>query len=283
MTPRSGATRVMLAGAFYRMSYVEWGEAGAPVVVCVHGLTRNGRDFDPLAAALADRFRVICPDLPGRGGSDWLATADLYQPPTYVQALAHLLARLDGPVMWVGTSLGGICGMALAAMPGTPLSRLVLNDIGPHIPAAGLARVRTRAKTHPSFADMAALEAHIRTAYAAFGDLTDAEWQHLARHSCRMQPDGRLALHYDPAIGAAFGDAPPTDVDTWSQWDRIKMPILAIRGAESDLLTPETLERMAARGAETHVVANAGHAPALMDAPSIAVIRAFLEAEATRP
>ncbi len=281
--PRHAAVRYLLGGAFHAMAYTEWGDPAAPPVVCVHGLTRNGRDFDALAEALAPRHRVICPDLPGRGASDWLADPNLYQPPSYVVTLGHLLAAIGQPVAWVGTSLGGICGMLIAAAQGQPITRLVLNDVGAHIPAAALRRIRdymALAAEHEMlsrFDGLAALEQHLRLIHAPFGDLTDAQWAHLARHSSRTLPDGRLALAYDPAIGDPIRAAEPQDVALWPFWAAITIPVLVLRGEASDLLSPETLAQMQARpGTEAHIVPGAGHAPALMDAPTIDVIARFL-------
>jgi pimeloyl-ACP methyl ester carboxylesterase len=277
MPPRERAISTLLGGAFYRLAFTEWGDSGNPPVVCLHGLTRNGRDFDPLAEALSDRFHVICPDLPGRGHSEWLPDPALYQPLTYVQALAQLLAFIDRPVHWVGTSLGGICGMWIAAAPGNPIRRLVLNDIGPFLPRDALQRIADYVGTAPPFADLGELEQFLRVVHAPFGALTDAQWATMAAHSARTLPDGRLALHYDPAIAAPMRAAPVTDIDMWPLWDRISAPTLTIRGETSDLLLPETLARMAGKSA-THVVAGAGHAPALMDAPTIGVLAGFLAA-----
>lgn len=274
--PCSGQVRYFLAGAFHRLAYTEWGDPAAPPVICVHGLTRTGRDFDTLAAALADRFRVICPDLPGRGQSDFLPDPALYQPPSYIQALTHLLAAVGQPVMWVGTSLGGICGMAIAAAAGAPITRMVLNDIGPFIPAAALERIRNYMGAVPELETLEHAEAHLRRVHAPFGALTDAQWAHLARHSVRLSGD-RLVLHYDPAIAARIMAAEPGDMDLSAWWDRITIPVLAIRGAHSDLLLPETLAHMAQAGAETLVVPDAGHAPALMDMKTVCAIGKFLD------
>jgi pimeloyl-ACP methyl ester carboxylesterase len=277
MPPRPHTIPYLLAGAFHTLAFTAWGDPERPPVVCVHGLTRNGRDFDPLAGALSDRFYVICPDLPGRGASDWLADPSLYHPLSYVQALAHLLAHIGRPVCWVGTSLGGICGMLIAAAAGTPIRRLVLNDIGPFLPQAALERIVTYTGLDPVFADLGALEAYLREVHAAFGRLSDAQWAAMARHSARALPDGRLALHYDPAIATPMRAAPVTDLDMWPVWEAISVPTLTIRGETSDLLLPDTLARMAARS-ETLTIAATGHAPALMDAPSIASVGAFLAA-----
>jgi pimeloyl-ACP methyl ester carboxylesterase len=281
-TPEAGHVRYLLGGAFHTMAHTAWGPADGPVVVCVHGLTRNGRDFDALAQALAaDGRRVICPDLPGRGASDWLPDGMLYQPPSYVTALAHLLATLgDRPIDWIGTSLGGICGMLIAAMPGQPIRRMVLNDIGPHIPVAALVRIRdymSVADRLMTFDDLAALQRHLELVHAPFGALSQEDWAHLARHSARRLPDGKLALHYDPAITAPIRANEPQDVDMWPVWDRIDIPCLVIRGATSDLLLAETVARMEVSGAEAWVVPDAGHAPALMDAASAQRIASFLD------
>ncbi|WP_297489927.1 alpha/beta fold hydrolase [Acidocella sp.] len=278
---RTGSVNYLLGARFHKMAFVEFGNPAAPAVVCVHGLTRNGRDFDALADALADRFHVICPDLPGRGKSEWLPDAMAYQPPSYVVALAHLFAQINKPAALIGTSLGGICGMMLAAAPGTPLTRLVLNDVGPHIPAAALKRIRDYMAGAPErFASLPALEAHLRKIHAPFGKLSDAEWAHLTRFSARtvlnQTGEGGIAMNYDPKIIEPMRNTVPIDVDTWPLWSLIDMPRLVIRGASSDLLLPDTYDRMVASGAEGYVVEDAGHAPALMDYASMARIKAFL-------
>ena len=279
--PRSGSVEYLFGTRFFRMAYTEFGNPAAPAVVCVHGLTRTGRDFDPLAEALAERFHVICPDLPGRGKSEWLSESMAYQPPSYVVALGHLLAQLNKPVAWVGTSLGGICGMMLAGTQNTPLTRLVLNDVGPHIPAVSLKRIRDYLSAAPErFVSMAAVEAHLRLVHAPFGPLTDAQWAHLARFSARQVLDqtgeGAFTMHYDPKIVEPLLASVPIDVDMWPLWEMIRLPRLVIRGGESDLLTEPTYARMLETGAQGYVVEDAGHAPALMDADSIARIKAFL-------
>jgi pimeloyl-ACP methyl ester carboxylesterase len=278
---RPNTVTYLLGTKFYKMAYVEFGNPAAPAVLCVHGLTRTGRDFDPLAEALSDRFHVICPDLPGRGQSDWLGEAMAYQPPSYVVALAHLLAALNKPVAWIGTSLGGICGMMVAAAQNAPVTKLVLNDVGPSIPAAALKRIRDYMVATPEhFASMQALQAYLREIHAPFGKLDDAGWALLARYSWRRVPDetpqGALALHYDPKILEPMRATVPLDVDLWPVWEAIKVPVLTIRGADSDLLLPDTLARMKKEGSKTYTVPGAGHAPALMDADSIAAIREFL-------
>jgi pimeloyl-ACP methyl ester carboxylesterase len=267
----------LLAGRFRRLAWVEWGpEDGAPVL-CVHGLTRNGRDFDALAQALAARGRrVLCPDLPGRGASDWLEDPVLYVPPSYAAALAHLLARLDQPVDWVGTSLGGICAMLVGAAPGHPIRRLVLNDIGATIPQAALARIRDyMGATPPRFGTLAEVEAHLARVHAPFGPGTD--WAHLARHSARALAEGGFALHYDPAIATPVLAAEPAETDLSPLWAMNAAPTLLIRGAESDLLTAATARAMAQRpGVSLLEIAGCGHAPSLMPADQVSAVSDFL-------
>jgi len=284
MQPRQIDIRYLLDGVFYRLAITAWGNPHAQPVVCVHGLTRQGRDFDVLAQTLAEDFYVLCPDLPGRGRSDWLieppATAGVPDNPgryhvfTYAYALSHLLAFIDRPVHWVGTSLGGICGMMIAAAQNQPIKRMVLNDIGPLIPGPALTRIGAYVTGIPAFDTAADIEAYLRRVHAPFGALTDAQWADLARHSTRTTPEGGVALHYDPKITSGMNMA-FTDLDSWQQWARIAIPMLTLRGETSDLLLPETLQRMAEKSA-THTVPGAGHAPALMDPPTIAIVRDFL-------
>jgi pimeloyl-ACP methyl ester carboxylesterase len=282
MNPRAGSIPYLLAGRFHRLAFEEWGDAGAPPVVCVHGLTRNGRDFDVLARALSPAWRVVCPDLPGRGHSDWLDDPMLYQAQHYVTALAHLLAWIGRDVAWIGTSLGGICGMVIAAADGAPISRLVLNDVGPFIPAEALRRIRDYmvasgdSPMMSRFPDIETVERHLRIIHAPFGPLSDAQWTALARNSARALPDGRFAMHYDPRIAEPLRGTDPVDVDMWSFWDRIRVPRMVIRGETSDILLRETAARMEASGALVYQVPETGHAPALLDPPQIEVIRSFL-------
>jgi pimeloyl-ACP methyl ester carboxylesterase len=282
MTPRRGLIPYLLAGAFHRLAFEEWGDAGAPPVVCVHGLTRNGRDFDALAQALAGSYRVICPDLPGRGHSAWLDDPMLYQAQHYVTALAHLLAWVGRDVAWIGTSLGGICGMVIAAADGSPINRLVLNDVGPFIPAEALTRIRdymVASGDSPAmsrFADIEAIERHLRLVHAPFGPLSDEQWARLAGNSARELPDGRFTMHYDPRIAEPLRGHDPVDVDIWALWDRIRVPRMVIRGETSDILLPETFARMEASGAQAYEVPVTGHAPALLDPLQIEAIRSFL-------
>lgn len=268
----------------HRMAYTEWGERDNPrVVICVHGLTRNGRDFDDLARALATDYRVICPDVVGRGRSDWLGVKADYGFPVYVPDLITLIARLDvESVHWVGTSMGGLIGMLIASQPHTPITRLVLNDVGPVITAVSLQRIGEYVGRAPVFPSMAAAEAYIREVSAPFGPLTDAQWRHLTQYSVRpvrTEAGTGIVMVYDPGIGDAFRASPvQEDVDLWGVYERIACPTLVLRGAESDLLERSTLEQMAARGpkARTAEFPGVGHAPMLMDAEQISIVRDFL-------
>ena len=268
------------SSGFHRIVYSEWpGPAGAPTLVCVHGLTRNGKDFDDLAEALSARYRVICPDMPGRGRSENLRVAAEYDYSTYLSDTAALLARLDvDSVDWVGTSMGGLIGMMLAARPGNPIRKLVLNDIGPFLSKVGLERIGDYVGLDPTFPSLEAFETALRANYASFGALTDAQWRKMARDSAREKPGGGWGFAYDPRIGDAFKDVPLEDADLWPIWDAIRCPTLLLRGAQSDLVSRETAEAMTRRGPKAKFVEfpGVGHAPALLDEDQIGVVRDFL-------
>lgn len=264
----------------HRMAYTEWGDRDNPkVLICAHGLTRNGRDFDDLAMAMASEYRVVCPDVVGRGRSDWLGVKTDYGFPLYVADMITLIARLNvDTVHWVGTSMGGIIGMLIASQPHSPISRLVLNDVGPVITAASLRRIGPYVGTAPVFPSMEHAEAYIREVSAPFGPLTDAQWRHLTLYTVRPV-EGGFAMVYDPGIGEAFRQMPILmDVEMWDTYDRVRCPTLALRGAESDLLEHATLKAMAARGPKAEIVEfpGVGHAPMLMDPAQIEVVRRFL-------
>ena len=280
---RQRTVQCMGPHGLHRMAYTEWGDPANPrVLVCVHGLTRNGRDFDHLARALADRYRVVCPDVVGRGRSDWLQVKADYGFPVYVNDMVTLIARLDvDEVHWVGTSMGGIIGMLLASQPHSPITRLVLNDVGPVITATSLQRIAQYVGRAPLFPTMEAAEAWIREVGAPFGALTDAQWRHLTVHSVRALDGGPggFAMVYDPGLGDAFRAAQILeDIDLWPVFEAVRCPTLALRGAESDLLERATFAAMATRGpcARTVEIAGVGHAPMLMDPAQIAVVRDFL-------
>jgi pimeloyl-ACP methyl ester carboxylesterase len=272
--------KCMWVHGFYEVAYTEWpGPPGARTVLCVHGLTRNGRDFDHLAEVLSANFRVICPDMPGRRNSDWLPDPDTYNYHFYLATLATLIARLDvEEIDWVGTSMGGILGFFMAGTKGAPVRRLVVNDIGPLIAKEGIARIVTYTGLDKSFRTLEELETELRKIAAGFGPLTDEEWRHLASNSVRRKPDGSYAFAYDPHIADGLRKAPIADIDLWAHWDAVRCPTLVLRGETSDVLRRSDAEAMTKRGPPSTFIefAGVGHAPALMAEDQIAAVRDFL-------
>ena len=263
------------------LAYVEWGEPSARPLVCVHGLTRCARDFDFLAQEMVRHgYRVICPDVVGRGDSSWLTDPMDYAVPTYTKHLLMLLAHLQlESLHWVGTSLGGLIGMAIAAMPGSPIERLVLNEVGPVVSVAALKRIAAYVGKWPPLPSIEAAEQYVRSISAPFGPHTDAEWRFLTQHVVRNNPDGSLRMHYDPAIAVPFAAEPPTaDLELWKLYDDIRCPTLVLHGEHSDMLTRDTVARMGARGprAKAVEIAGVGHAPTLIHADQITIVRDFL-------
>jgi len=278
---KTGSVRCLSAAGFHRMAWIEWGpETSDRVLVCVHGLTRNGRDFDVLAATLADEgWRVICPDIVGRGRSGRLADHRLYNHPQYMADLTLLLAHLRlEKVDWFGTSMGAITGMLLAALPDTPIDRLIVNDVGAFIPKSALERIAGTLATRPRCATRAEAEAWMRRTYAPFGRLTDAQWAHLTEQSFVADAEGWLEPHFDPGIAASVLAVPVADVDLWPVWDRLKRPTLLLRGQESDLLPVEVASEMTRRGPKPILLTfpDCGHAPAMMEADQIAAVKGWL-------
>ena len=262
------------------LAYLDWGDpAAAQTVVCVHGLTRNARDFDTLAAVLAERgARVLAVDVAGRGRSGWLSDPAGYRVEVYAGHLTRLmdLLRLER-VDWIGTSMGGLIGMVLAAPPDSRLARLVLNDIGPFVATATLEQIRSYLGLDLAFRDLGEVEAHLRAIHAGFGQLTDAQWATLARTSSRTTPGG-LRLHYDPAIRAPFLADSAGSIDLWPFWDAIRCPTLVLHGADSPLLTTDVIEEMQRRrpGIEIVNLPGIGHAPSLLVADQIDTIVRWL-------
>jgi pimeloyl-ACP methyl ester carboxylesterase len=310
MSYSRGFVLCLSPAGFHRVAYLDWGPlASDHVVLCVHGLARNSRDFDFLAAKLARKCRVICPDVVGRGDSEWLADKSDYRFSTYLADAAVLLARVTAPrrsvlsglfgrwpafrrsakrIDWVGTSMGGLIGMLLAAKPGSPIRRLVLNDVGPFVSWGSLYRLKGYVGGGRSFPSVAAAESWIREVCAPFGRLTDKQWRHLARHSVFAAEKGNYQLRYDPGIGESMrGHSDPefplgpnflAGIDLWSTWAQVRCPVLVLRGADSDVLTRATVDRMQAEKPDLQVAefGGAGHAPALMDPQQIAAVTRFL-------
>ena len=292
---------------FHRVAYTEWGDPrGQHIVLCVHGLTRNARDFDELAEHLAGRgCRVVCMDVVGRGDSDWFEHKEDYGFAQYLSDAAALLARVTAPphkvsllrrlqgasvgqrIDWVGTSMGGLIGMMLAAKPDSPIRRLVLNDVGALIPWSALFRMKGYITRGRSFANEAEVEAYLREVCAPFGPLTAEQWRHLARHSAR-HVNSHYELRYDPAIGEGLhGHIDPEfpigpdlmrGIDLWNVWSKVQCPTLVLRGQLSEVLLPATLAEMRSRKPDLEIAEfpGVGHAPALMSDEQIRVVKQFL-------
>jgi len=284
--PRLRHVQCLGASGLHRMAYWEWGRADNPkVLVCAHGLSRQGRDFDTLAAALCDEYRVVCPDVVGRGQSDWLADPAGYAIPAYVADMVTLLARLDAQtVHWVGTSMGGLIGMGLAALPQSPISRLVLNDVGPAIEYASLQRIGSYLGLPAHWPTLDAAADALWAISQSFGPHTREQWLALTRPQLRPDGDG-FKSHYDPAIAVPFRQITPElaklgEAALWASYDRLSCPTLLIRGAQSDLLSPATAQAMTERGPKARLVQfeGVGHAPTLVQADQVQAVQEFLRA-----
>lgn len=271
---RQGFVRCLNSRGLHRMAYAEWGDPSNPkMLVCVHGLTRNGRDFDELAQALAPYYRVICPDVVGRGQSDWLPDKSAYGFQQYVADMVTLLAHLNvTEVDWVGTSMGGLIGMSLGALPNSPIRKMVLNDVGPLISKQALKRIAGYVSDKGDWSSLTEAELYLRKVGQPFGALTDAQWQHFAKHSFVQGEDGRWRFSFDPGIGDPFkAEYLLQDVNLWPLYESLQMPLLVIRGAQSDLLSEGVWREMARRGpgVDHHVqlleVPGVGHAPMFTD------------------
>ncbi|HKN28229.1 MAG TPA: alpha/beta hydrolase [Roseiarcus sp.] len=265
---------------FHRVAYDEWRPpAGGPTLVCVHGLSRNARGFDAIAAVLSRRYRVVCPDMPGRGRSAWLANPADYSFPLYLADCAALIARLDvESVDWLGTSMGALIGMMLAAPSGSPIRKLVLNDAGAFVSGEGLNRIGGYLGADPTFESIEAMEAAVRRNNAPYGPLTDAQWRKLTIDSAREKPGGGYGFNYDPRLGDPYKAGPVGDVDLWAFWDAVRCPTLLMRGEKSDIISRDVAEAMTERGPRAKLVEfpGIGHAPQLLSDDQIGAVRDFL-------
>lgn len=283
-SPRFDSVQCLDARGLHRMAWAEWGDAVNPkVLVCVHGLTRQGRDFDTLAQAMAGEYRVVCPDVVGRGRSDWLADPSGYSIPHYVADMVTLLARLDADeVHWVGTSMGGLIGLGLASLAGSPITRLVLNDVGPKIEYDALERIGQYLGDPVHWATEDEAADALWAVSQSFGPHTREQWLTLTRP--QLKPDGvGFKPHYDPGIAIPFNAVTPEfaaagEAMLWAGYDQIRCPTLLLRGAESDLLSRETAALMTQRGprARLHEFDGVGHAPMLVQPEQVQVVRSFL-------
>jgi pimeloyl-ACP methyl ester carboxylesterase len=285
--PRQRYVQCLSPGGLHRMAYTEWGDPHNPrVLVCVHGLTRSGRDFDRFAVAMAATHRVICPDVVGRGLSSWLNDPNYYGVPQYVADMVTLIARLEvESVEWFGTSMGGLIGMALAGLKDSPIRKMLLNDVGPHIEPDALKRIgdylgkAARFDTLQQGVEQAALLAQ------SFGSLTPDEWRDI-NTPLLHESDGAWQFRYDPRIAQPFAATTPElvalgEAALWKSFAAIEGPVLVVRGAQSDLLSRETVAQMLARGRNvaSAEIAGVGHAPAFLAADQIELARRFFLGE----
>ncbi|ASL45290.1 Tropinesterase [Burkholderia sp. AD24] len=281
--PRQRYVQCASPAGLHRVAYTEWGDPANPrVLVCVHGLTRSGRDFDRLAAQFAGTYRVVCPDVAGRGLSSWLANPNFYSVPQYVADMVTLIARLNvETVDWFGTSMGGLIGMALAGLPDTPIRKLLLNDVGPHLEPAAVQRIGdylgkpVRFDTLQQGVDYAALLAK------TFGPLTPDEWREI-NTPLLHEKDGAWLLRYDPRVAEPFAAiteeaAKLGETVLWRSLAAFQGPVLVVRGEQSDLLSRETVTQMVETGiaVSSMEIAGVGHAPAFLSADQIDVARQF--------
>ncbi len=282
--PRLNHVQCLDGRGLHRMAYWEWGDAANPrVLVCAHGVSRQGRDFDVLAQAMSDRYRVVCPDVVGRGQSDALADPSGYQIPAYVADMVTLLARLNGStVHWFGTSMGGLIGTGLASLKQTPISRLVLNDVGPAIRYEAIQRISSYLGAPVRWSSLDEAADYLWSISQGFGPHTREQWLALTRPMLKPDGDG-YKPHYDPAIAVPFKALTSElvargEAMTWAAYDAISCPTLLLRGADSDLLTRETAIAMTQRGpkAQLREFEGVGHAPMLIAEDQVRAVREFL-------
>lgn len=285
MSPTRKIVQCLSPTGLHHMAYKEWGEPDNPhVLICVHGVTRVSDDFDALAMAMCDEYRVICPDVVGRGYSGWLKNPAHYQIPQYVSDMVTLLARVNADqVDWLGTSMGGLIGLGLASLADSPISKLILNDVGPALNYPALERIRDYIGQDTCFAGFEQAAAYVRSISLSFGQHTEQEWAKLARDVLRQTSNGDWRRHYDLAIAEPFKHMTPevalaTEAKLWEAYDAVHCQTLLIRGEHSDLLSQIVAEKMTQRGpcAELVVFPNVGHAPMFYHADQIAVVREFL-------
>ena len=269
----------------HQMVYKEWGDPDNPnVLLCVHGVTRLSDDFDVLARVLSGRYRVICPDVVGRGRSGWLKNPQYYQVPQYISDMVTLIARVNpGNLSFLGTSMGGLIGMGLASLKDNPIQKLILNDIGPYLNVTALTRIAQYISQPIRFATFDEAALYVRTISSTFGEHTEEEWHKFCKDVLRQDNDGMWIRHYDLNLAVSMQGITPElaqamQVMMWAAYDAISCPTLLLRGADSDLLLRETAVEMTKRGPKAQLVEfeNVGHAPTLVHVDQIAVISEFL-------
>ena len=274
---------------FHKVSYQDWENREASYfkkekhlpLICVHGLTRNSHDFDKIAFQLSANRRVVCPDIVGRGQSDWIANSALYEYLQYNADMNALISRVGShQVDWLGTSMGGLIGMMLAASENSPIRKLIMNDVGPYIPYAALAKIGAYVGRSPQFEDLDEAEEYLRLIHQEFAPMTDDDWREMTLRGVRDAEGGKLALNYDPGIGDPVrAGLTGFDVNLWGMWDMIECPVLVFRGENSKLLTPSIAQRMEETGPKATVIEipDAGHAPTLNIPSQIKMISDWLD------
>lgn len=288
--PRCSSIRCADTQGLHRIAVWEWGEPDNPrVAVCVHGLTRQGRDFDTLARSLSATHRVVCPDVVGRGQSDWLADPAGYQIPTYVADMVILIASTGvEQVDWVGTSMGGLIGIGLASMRDARghslVRRLVLNDVGPAISAESVQRIGSYLGQPKRFASEQEAADYFWSISSGFGPHTPEQWLALSKPQIKLDGDAFVS-RYDPRIALPFKAVTPQlaaagEALLWRAYDSLTCPTLLVRGAQSDLLTHDTAIAMTQRGPKARLVElpGVGHAPTFVAADQVALVQEFLSA-----
>jgi pimeloyl-ACP methyl ester carboxylesterase len=283
--PRISSVQCLSPAGLHTMRYKEWGDPhNSKVLICVHGVTRVSDDFDNLARELCQDYRVVCPDVVGRGRSDWLRDPRYYQLPQYVSDMVTLLARLNAEtVHWVGTSMGGLIGIGLAGLQDSPVRKLVVNDVGPTLNAEALSRIGEYIGYAARFATFEEAVSYIRAISRPFGPHTDEEWRKLAADVLRQDKDGQWIRHYDLGLSIPFKSASAEstkqgEAALWASYDRIPCPVLLIRGKESDLLSRDVAQSMTERGPGATLVEieGVGHAPTLIHEDQMAIVKNFL-------
>lgn len=283
-TPQLKSVQCLSPAGLHYMAYREWGDPHNPkVLVCVHGLTRVSNDFDALARSLCDTYRVVCPDVVGRGRSDWLKDPRFYTVPQYVADMVTLLARLNAETLdWLGTSMGGLIGMGLASLPDTPVRKLLLNDVGPVLNPVAIARIGDYLGRPVRFATFDEAMKYIIAISITFGPHSDEEWRKLAEDVLRQDKDGQWILHYDAGLAVPFKATTPENAERdaailQATYDAIRCETLVVRGAQSDLLSEDVAQAMTQRGPKAKLVEvpGVGHAPTFVHEDQIAIAREF--------
>lgn len=270
-------------GGKHRIVYQDWGDENNPkVLICVHGLTRNSRDFDYLAHELSSEYRVIAPDIVGRGQSDWLTDSSMYTMEQYASDMVSLITSLKlKEVDWLGTSLGGLIGMTLASQPNTPIKRLILNDIGPVIKKEAIAYLATALSETPHFQSLDDLRGFLKEAYVTMGHMDPHHWEHMVTYDHRITSEGKITRNFDPKITRWVTSMTNSDVAMWELFESIQCPILIIHGQESVILTSEICQEMLKRNPHASLITlpGVGHTPSLMPKAQIQVVEDWLSGE----